>query len=307
MNTIIESHPTPATPPAPAAHPSLASDDRPLLRRRLPYAACVVVACVLMFANYLFAVPLQFIPGTARLAERSQAFATVWNVLLCVVTLATALVLATLVGRRVLGARLRRLGLVLTRDSLPMFLVGWAAAAGIMVLSQLVTPLLGFDERRVVGPDEWAKLTVGAVVATVIMKVFQGLALQAIPEELVWRGWLMHCLEQRPRLALTVSAIVFGSLHLLSSGGQQNLAERFVYVGQAMAFAFAGGALALRLRSLWAAIGVHGGLHLTNLVLNFTPLNGSGPANWMSLTIGWTIVGLLVLRGWRGTRVIFDR
>lgn len=176
-----------------------------------------------------------------------------------------------------------------------------------MLLGQLVTPLLGHNEAHPPTADDWARLTAGMIIGTIVVKVAQAIALQAIPEELGWRGWLMHCLEQRPRLSLVVSAVVFGSLHMLSQGGQQNLTENFIYVGQAMAFAFVGGALALRLRSLWAAIGVHGGMHLTNLTLGFTPLNGSGPANWIFTTICWTVIGLVLLVGWRGDRVIFDR
>lgn len=277
------------------------------LRARLPFIVCVLLACVMMFANYVVVIPLQLIPGTAELSQRSLPFGTAWNVLLCVVAFMTALGLVWLASKHVLGATLRRIGWVFTKDSGFMFLIGWAVVGFTMLFTQLITPLIGFNERTPIPPEAWEQLTVGTVTATIIMKVFQGLILQGIPEELVWRGWLMHCLDQRPRLALAVSATVFGAMHIVSSGGQENLLERIVYLFQAGAFAFVGGALALRLRSLWAAIGVHAGMHFTFLIFNFTPLNGAGVAVWLIETFIWTALGLLILRGWKGTKVEFVR
>lgn len=283
--------------------PIQASTESGTLTRRLPYVVCVVLACVLMFGNYIFVIVLGFVPGINELAGRSLAFGTFWNVLNCLVTLATALVLVKLAVKYVLGGRLRDIGWVWTKDSWWLFLVGWAASALTLVATLTLVPLTGLTHHTPIPPEEWHKLTAGVVVSSIIMRTFQALPLQGIPEELVWRGWLMHCLIERPRLGLVVSAMVFGALHIISAGGQQNALERFIYCIQAAAFAFCAGALASRLRSLWPAIGVHGGMHLTNLVLNFTPLNASGPAIWLSESVLYVAIGLVALTGWNGDRV----
>lgn len=61
------------------------------------------------------------------------------------------------------------------------------------------------------------------------------------------------------------------------------------------------------MRSLWCAIEVHAGMHLTNLALMFTPLLYDGPVVWALQAGLWTTLGLVALLGWKGTRVKYDR
>lgn len=302
METIIATEPT-VIPANSAPSPSTAEGEPQPRTRRLPYIACVVIAMVAMFANYLVAVPVSLIPGTRALQERSEVFAAAWNVLLCTITLITALVLTWWLSRLVLRRSLAEIGFRVTRWSGWAFLIGWAAAAITLVSAQLITPLVGFDQRTSVPADAWAKLTVGAVLLSCIPRIFQAIALQGIPEELLFRGWLLNCLAERPRLSLVVSALSFGVLHLLSNGGQQSTADFLIYALNAVAFGFTAGALALRFGSLWAAIGVHAGLHLTNMVLGFTVWNGEGSAVWLTQTLVWFALGALALAGWKGTKV----
>lgn len=274
-------------------------------RARLPYWACCLVASVLMFANYLGALPLMLVVGRLWPHPSSMGEGLV-SILVDVVVLLTALLLVGLATRWVLRGHLRDVGLLATRDSWWLFLVGWAVMAVAATGSRLLVVGLGLPHRT--EPlDPLAHLTGLPAVVAVVAGITTGVVMQGLPEELLWRGWLLHCLAHRPRLALAVSAIVFGSLHIVSSGGQANVAERLVYLLQAMGFAWLAGALALRLRSLWCAVGVHGGLHLTNLVLGVGPLRTTGPAVWAVEAALCVAAGLLVLRGWTGNRVTYDR
>lgn len=128
------------------------------------------------------------------------------------------------------------------------------------------------------------------------LPVIIGLAflLQGIPEEFVYRGYIMSTLWRRPRLAFAVSVLLFGAGHLISQGGQQNLLERVLYLGPATGFAFAAAALLLLTRSLWAAVGIHAGSHLGHSVAELAGL-ASGPSVWMVETAGFLVVGVVAL------------
>lgn len=103
-------------------------------------------------------------------------------------------------------------------------------------------------------------------------------------------------------LAIGVSVAYFGAMHLLSSGGQQNLGERFIYLFPAAAFGLSAVALALLTRSLWAAVGVHAGFHFATAVATVQGV-GDGPAMWVATGIAHTAIGLVARALWarRGT------
>ena len=275
------------------------------IRARLPFWACTLIAVVLMFANYIGLVPLQF-AAKAMQPDPTPGQDRVVNILACLMTLATSLVLVALASRWVLGRRLGEVGWRVSRDSWWLFGLGWAAAAAVGLGAQALACIPGLPIETFSTASERAGMT-GSVLALVLLaKVAQAIALQGIPEELVWRGWLMNCLQDRPCLALVVSAVVFGALHVVSNGGMHGI-EAITYLLQAMAFAFLAGALALRMRSLWCAIGVHGGMHLTNLALGFAPRVADGSVLWVAQAAGYVVLGLLVLRGWQGDHVVYDR
>lgn len=293
------------------AEPSLASDQpttkRGALHRRLPFAVCVLLATVMMFANYVIAVPVTLIPGVERMAQKSIVGQVVLRSVGSLLTLATAVLLVWLATRFVLRGRLRDVGWLTSRDSWWLFGLGWAASLVAVVLPTVLLPMANLAQHTPIPPEQWQSMTAGTVIAAVVGQTMAGVALQGIPEELVWRGWLMNCLRTRPRLALVVSAVMFGALHIISNGGQETVVDRIVYVVMAMAFAFCGGAMALRLGSLWPAIGVHAGLHLTNLILNFTPLNAAGSFVWGAQAFIWVAIGTVLLAGWKGSEVAYRR
>lgn len=274
-------------------------------RNRLPFWACVPLACLLMFAPYLGLAPVAlaelFLPKNP-----SPELASAVNIVMSCLILAAAVLIYGWVTRRTLGRGLAGIGLRASRDLWWLFGLGWLLSTVALVGSQLLVGGLGLPHRPLDEVDP-AGLTGTALVMAVLMKVFQGIAMQGIPEETLWRGWLMHCLPHRPRTVLAVSALVFGAMHWISGGGQQGAAEHVVYCLQAAGFAFLAGALALRMRSLWCAIGVHAGMHFTNLALMFTPLLYDGPVVWALQAGLYTTLGLVALLGWKGTRVEYSR
>ena len=65
--------------------------------------------------------------------------------------------------------------------------------------------------------------------ANMILAFGLGFLLQAIPEEIIFRGWLIPSLGNT-KLAVALSVVTFGVIHIVSQGGQQNLVERFIYL-----------------------------------------------------------------------------
>ena len=67
--------------------------------------------------------------------------------------------------------------------------------------------------------------------STLIIVLGMAFLLQGIPEELVWRGWLLPSLGAKTtmRWSVGLSVIVFGTLHLTSNGGQSNAIEHVIY------------------------------------------------------------------------------
>ena len=131
--------------------------------------------------------------------------------------------------------------------------------------------------------------------ANMILAFGLGFLLQAIPEEIIFRGWLIPSLGNT-KLAVALSVVTFGVIHIVSQGGQQNLVERFIYLIMPLGFAFAAAIVRLASHSVWAAIGVHGGLHISGTIMFFLP-NESSPLQWTLLGVLWALVGIIV--NWR--------
>ena len=131
--------------------------------------------------------------------------------------------------------------------------------------------------------------------ANIILAFGLGFLLQAIPEEIIFRGWLIPSLGNT-KLAVALSVVTFGVIHIVSQGGQQNLVERFIYLIMPLGFAFAAAIVRLASHSVWAAIGVHGGLHISGTIMFFLP-NESSPLQWTLLGVLWVLVGIII--NWR--------
>lgn len=273
-------------------------------RPRAPSWVLVLLAPVLMLGSYVLAVPVQMIPAVQRVGEENGPGAAMLMMLMHTIVLATCLVLVALTARWLLRTGLRGVGLVFTRASLPLFLLGWAVTAAVVLVAQAVSWGLRAAEVAVPTlPLETPDVPMGMAVMLLLLQVTQAVVLQGLPEELIWRGWLFRGMAHRPRLAAVVSAAAFGAMHIVSSGGQQNAAEFVLYVVMAGAFGLCAGAMTLWLRSLWPAVGVHAGLHLTIIGLSFVPGAEFGPVVWAVSAVLWIAVGAVLLARWKGDRV----
>lgn len=187
---------------------------------------------------------------------------------------------------RVHKLRLRDAGLRWTRTSAAYLLLGIGLAAAVVLAVGLPLTRLGLLRPNAV-PDLplWALLIAG---------VAQAALLQGFPEELLFRGYQMTALRARPVVAVFVSAAVFGVLHLVSNGGQESTLERILYLALPFGFAVTAGALMIVTGSLWAAVGIHSGLHVGTLIGLFLGL-GNGPWLWVVGGAVYTAVGLVLL------------
>lgn len=100
-----------------------------------------------------------------------------------------------------------------------------------------------------------------AIIVNVLLLAF---VLQGIGEEVIFRGYLLQSLSRRPVVAVVVSA------------------------------------LAIALRTVWAAIGVHAGFHVATAVSAALGITVTGPAQWVAsglvLAAAAVVVGLLIPR-----------
>lgn len=184
------------------------------------------------------------------------------------------------------GLRLRDVGFRWTRSSLPSLLAGLAIGAIVLVGVGLTLTRLGLLRVE----DETAALPWWTLV---IAGLARAVLLQGLPEELLFRGYQMKALHLRPVAAVFVSAAVFGAMHLISSGGQQNALERALYLLTPFGFALAAGALMVVTDSLWGAIGVHSGLHVGFLAGAFLGI-GDGPWLWVLGGAAWMVIAFLL-------------
>lgn len=176
--------------------------------------------------------------------------------LVCAVVVLGAWVWMRFVERQ----RLRSIGLRATRSSALWLLIGIVVAAGLLLATQALLPATG----PVAGEDPaYAQIPLGLIVGPVVIQAF---VLQGFPEELLVRGVLLGTLRRRPILAIVVSTLAFTVIHLVSQGGQQSPLEHVLYLTVPFGFSLLAVGVLLWTRSLWAAVGVHGGFHIGNAV-----------------------------------------
>lgn len=265
------------------------------------------IACMLV-AIYSSAV--LYLPPLGRLSEDDGTTGMAMNVVGCAITTLVAVALAWLVMRVIDRRPLRETGLVWTRSSLTMFGAGLGVSILVVFGLGWVLRLTGVTQPVDGG---WTKVAASVVVMAVIAKLAQAFLLQGFPEELFFRGYVLQTLRHRPVLALAVSSIVFGLIHLVSQGSQQNGLDTILYLVWPAGFGFCAAALALRTRSLWAAVGIHGGSHTANLLLSLTGTSAEGRMGWVVVGLGYAVAGAVILRGWRrtwqpaGTPTVLDR
>ncbi len=164
----------------------------------------------------------------------------------------------------------------------------------VVLLSGLMTDLLGVAR---VTPS-WGQNTWWKAIA---VELVLGFLLQGIPEEVVWRGWLFQSLGGG-RSAAVVSVLGFTVMHLVSQGGQQGWVEHLLYLTPPLGFATAAMAARWVSGSTWAAVGVHGGFHISDLLGKAMGLPVDDPISWVITGCVWLVAAAaIVLFGRRTT------
>lgn len=190
-----------------------------------------------------------------------------------------------LVATLIVMAAMQELTVVLADTSVLDLVVGAAAAAATL---WLYVRLSKYVEQRAEVPElrrdqassglAWGSAIGGAafVLAMLLIVVFGGwqvsggdpgkflgtlgvMATAAATEEVVFRGVIFRIVEERGGswLALVVSAVLFGLLHLLGSSEASGAAEFWGGIAIVLQGGLLMGAAYLATRSLWLPIGVH--------------------------------------------------
>ena len=246
-----------------------------------------LVPVVLMFGNYLVALPLILLAGRMEQTSNRIAAEIVTRSAQVSVTVFSLFIIWMLM-RHFDRRPLREAGVGITKGSLPAFALGVLASALAVVPIGLVLQNAG--QLRGGEPGDYS------VVLAVLVAIIPGVLMQGFPEELVFRGYLTQTLPRTwgPWAVSLYSSAIFGVMHLASAGGQQNLAERFIYLLLPFGFAFLACALQRLTGQLWAAVGVHGGLHLATTAAAWAGV-GEGPVLWTGQAICYVVLGALVM------------
>jgi membrane protease YdiL (CAAX protease family) len=266
----------------------------------------VVVAIAILFgANFLIgglSALLALVPALADvMAEQTAASLSIF-VLLQAAMLA-AVVLAVWAWMRVVERRsIRDAGWRWTAGSVWWLLLAILIAGGLVLAVVAVLPATGpvLDEADLIGSTP--------VAFSLVALVSQSFLLQAVPEELLFRGWLLSTLRARPVLAITVTTLSFTVIHLSSNGGQESMVERLLYLALPFGFSLLAVGLLLWSGSLWSAVGVHGGFHLGNAAaLIFLP-EVDAALSWVVIGAVQSAVGLaLIVTALRRGRGILEQ
>ncbi|MBG0813907.1 CPBP family intramembrane glutamic endopeptidase [Planomonospora sp. ID82291] len=203
---------------------------------------------------------------------------------------ACAIGLTWCVQRVVEGRSWTELGLSVSHRSITRALLGVAAGAAAVCAANAACVALGAAEWD---PDA----SLASVPAWLTVIVPAALLVQAVPEELWFRGYLFRHLSASLPLWATVAvtAGLFGALHIISQSGAGSLPEKLLYVVQAAAFGLVLVACRITTGELWLAVGFHAGYDMLNERL-ITPGEGLYSVNLVCLIAVLTAAAVLTLR-----------
>lgn len=246
-------------------------------RPRLPYPVRIVLIGVAMLANILLAplvlgLPLQWLINSV---EMPQDLILTLSLVTRLMPVAGSIVIVWAFMKFIDRRPFREAGLVFSKFSLPWLLVG--AVVGLIAIVPAGWLLQNAGMLR---PDDSAISSVSPLW-TFLTAMVLGLFTQGFPEEFLWRGYGLQTMRYRPMVAVLVSGLAFGAMHLVSEGGQQGFGEKLLYLAGPTAFAIAAGMLAVVARSIWPAVGVHFGNHLAFYLGSLFGM-GTGPALWLA-------------------------
>lgn len=249
------------------------------------------VAAVGMFLCATSPIVVTAIPGlqdaAERAAESSYPLAVSINLAILLVPLLPLAVLLPVVARADKASVRDYLGRVpvgrAVRGGLATTVAAATGAAAVIAVLRL-TGVEGATEPGASGHP---------VAAVILLTLAQAFALQAIQEECWFRGFAFRHLAHRPWAVLAWTTAVFTVLHLVSSGGQSNAFERVVYLCLPLGMGLWAGVERWCSGSVWAAVGVHGGMHTGFLVATLTDSAMTMPT-WIG--VGAVYVAIAVAR-----------
>lgn len=258
---------------------------------RLGIGLRALLALAATLASYLLLLALPALPGMDPVPD---ALAGNWGLalvkqaipMLTVPLLAIGLI--ALLTRFVDRRPFRMTGLALDARTVPALLLGTALSLLVVVPASVLLTRLQLVPAPVPGGGEPLWVT---VVGTLVV----GYAMQGMPEEFIWRGWLTQSIGGSPRRQATIAAIAFGLIHLASNGGHAVWWQGAIYIAAAGAFGFAAAALYFATGSLWAAVGIHGGFHLGYLCAELLG-GGQGWQPQLVQIAGYTLIGVALMR-----------
>ncbi|GAT68095.1 CAAX amino protease [Planomonospora sphaerica] len=203
---------------------------------------------------------------------------------------ACAIGLTWCVQRVVEGRPWTELGLAVSRRAASRALLGTAAGAAAVCAANALCVALG--------AADWAPdASLASVPAWLTVTVPAALLVQAVPEELWFRGYLFRHLSESlpPWVTVAVTSVLFGALHIISQSGAGSLQEKLLYVAQATAFGFVLVACRMATGELWLAVGFHAGYDMLNERL-IAPGEGLYSVNLICLVAVLTAAAVLTLR-----------
>lgn len=288
----MRSHASPTQDPAPAGTRPAIPTEPAVPEPRLPVWARVLLPTVLFLPLAMAGAVLLVIPGFADLLNRPDT-AAVWAYVPVATTvlaayLAASWALVRWVDRRPISA----LGLRFGRRAGLALLCGYAIAQIIALVAGWATQALGLA--RTADLSAAAQPETVPVAAMLLLVFLRAFVLQGIGEEVLFRGYLLQSLRRRPIQGVVIAAAAFTLPHLASSGGQQSLIEHLLYLVLPFGFAISAGFLAIATRSVWAAVGIHGGFHLALFVATAVGVTAQGPAVWLATGLLHLLAGVVI-------------
>ncbi|HJB10142.1 MAG TPA: CPBP family intramembrane metalloprotease [Candidatus Brachybacterium merdavium] len=287
--------------PAPASSSNLSRSPGPRSRRtgpddsptgdagpRLPVWLRVLLPTILFLPAASAGLVLILIPGYEGLLARDDEVAVLAYAPFAAVVLAAYVLVSWALLRWVDRRPFRALGLRVDARAVLALIIGYAIAQAAALLTAVAADSFGMGRQIDPAAMEQPTISPVAVLAVVLLQAF---VLQGIGEEVLFRGYLLQSLRRRPVLGVAICAVAFTIPHLASSGGQQSVLEHLLYLAIPFGFAISAGFLAIAMRSVWAAIGIHGGFHLATWVTALLGFTSDGPAVWV------TVGGLHALAG----------
>jgi membrane protease YdiL (CAAX protease family) len=230
----------------------LGQDGRPRLASRIALAWLGFFGCVLLIGGIIQV-------ATARLpVVISHAAAGVG---VTVSALGLVFVLRRHADRRPWSG----VGLTLDRTVIPHVVFGMVLATILATVAAAAVVQLGLADWAW-SAEATKKLAEQSPASTVITIAVSVLLVQGLPEELVFRGYMFRNLGATLPLwaMVAVSSLIFGSMHVFSSGGATTLAERVWYAVAMSGFGLMLAACRTVSGTLWLGIGFHGGFDAFN-------------------------------------------